>query len=160
MKNVFFHWNRNAGAVRGAASRALRRLLCCALCGCAAAALYAADYTWIGPGGGDWNSAGNWKPNTGTGTAVPGSGDTALFTSSTGVTIAADTDIEAAVVITDAGVLFNCGGNISFSGEITCSGTYGGSLTVRCDGVVSFGADIGSESQPLASFTVMHSRSQ
>ena len=156
MKNVFFHWNRNAAAVRGAASRALRRLLCCALCGCAAAALYAADYTWIGPGGGNWNSAGNWKSNTGT--AVPGSGDTARFTSSTGVTIAADTDIEAAVVITDAGVLFDCGGNnISFSGEITCSGTYGGSLTVRCDGVVSFGADIGSESQPLASLTVTHS---
>ena len=158
MKNVFFHWNRNAGAVRGAASRALRGLLCCALCGCAAAALYARDYTWIGPGGGDWNSAGNWKPNTGTGTAVPGSGDTAWFTSSTGVTIAADTDIEAAVVITDAGVLFDCvGNNISFSGEITCRGTYGGSLTVRCDGVVSFGADIGSKSQPLVSLTVTHS---
>ena len=154
MKNVFFHWNRNAAAVRGAASRALRRLLCCALYGFSLAGLYAAEYTWTGDGSdGGWNTPANWDSGT-----VPGSGDTARFTFSTGVTIAADTDIEAAVVITDAGVLFNCSGNnISFSGEITCSGTYGGSLTVWCDGVVSFGADIGSELQPLASLTVTHS---
>ena len=47
-----------------------------------------------------------------------------------------------------ADLTLSADGDIVFTGVV--SG--GGSLTVRCDGVVSFGADIGSESQPLASY--------
>ena len=152
MKNVFFHWNRNA-AVRGAASRALRRLLCCALCGCAAAALYAEVYSWTGDGiGSHWDDIGNW----GWSGYPDGSDDTARFADSPDFDITVTDDIASRIEIADGvDIVLKRDTDIVFTGDV--SG--GGSLTVRCDGVVSFGADIGigSKSQPLASLTVTHS---
>ena len=181
MKNVFFNWNRNAGAVRGTAIRALRGLVCCALCGCAAAALYAEVYTWTGRGSGyRWNdTTGNWVDASGGSVSYPdGADDTAFFDTSavfppTNITVTSN--IVSQIEIADGvSVTLDCGdSDIAFTGEITVGGsltvqcggavsfganiTGGGSLTVRCDGDVSFGADIGSESQPLASLTVTHS---
>ena len=157
MKNVFFHWNRNAAAVRGAASRALRWLLCCALCGCAAAALYAEVYSWTGAGSGShWDDIGNWVDASGTGwSGYPdGSDDTARFADSPDFDITVTGDIASRIEIADGvDIVLKRDTDIVFTGVV--SG--GGSLTVRCDGVVSFGDDIGSKSQPLASLTVTHS---
>ena len=157
MKNVFFHWNRNAGAVRGAADRALRGLLCCALCCCAAAALYAEVYSWTGDGiGSHWDDIGNWVDASGNVCSgyPDGSDDTARFADSPDFDITVTDDIASRIEIADGvDIVLKRDTDIVFTGDV--SG--GGSLTVRCDGVVSFGADIGSKSQPLALLTVTHS---
>ncbi len=78
----------------------------------------AADITWTNPGGGDWNTAGNWNPSQ-----VPGPSDNAIL--ALGVTVTVDVDATV-------GDLALSNGALAGSGTLTVSGTMnwtGGTMT-------------------------------
>jgi autotransporter family porin len=81
-----------------------------------------ATYTWLQPGGGDFNVAANWSlDGTTPATTSPGPGDTVDFDSATTGTISGNADVYG-IVIENAAV------DLTFTGQITLS-----------DGVVDFG---------------------
>ncbi len=78
----------------------------------------AASITWAVSGGGDYNTAANWDPST----AVPGSGDTAIFNNnSTGnVTFTASTSVGSLNMQNTSGALtFDLSGTTYTAGKIT-----------------------------------------